>query len=124
MAQMTNYLENAVINHFFRNSAVTSPTTVFVALYTVAPGEAGGGTEVTGAGYARQAVTFAAPSDGVSVGTATLTWTATGGNYGNVVAVALLDASTGGNMLMYRGFPDATINNGDSLDIDPTVTFT
>lgn len=67
MSDASNYLEDAIIDHVFRNTALTSPTTVYVALFTaVSDAEAGTGTEVSGGAYARQAVTFAAPSNGVT----------------------------------------------------------
>ena len=67
MSDMSNYLENALINATFRNTAYTSSATVYVALYTaVTDAEAGTGTEVANsASYARTAVTFGAPSNGV-----------------------------------------------------------
>ena len=33
----TDYLENKLLAHTFSNTAYTSPSTVYVALYTVAP---------------------------------------------------------------------------------------
>jgi hypothetical protein len=60
----SDYLEDAVLDHVFRNTALTSPTTVYVALYTATPSDAGGGTEVSGGSYARTAGTFGAASGG------------------------------------------------------------
>ena len=62
MAEFSDDLEDKIINHFFRNSSQTSPTNVYMALYTAAPSDAGGGTEVVGNGYARLAIPFGAPS--------------------------------------------------------------
>lgn len=44
---LTNYLENKLLDHFLGTTAYTMPSPVYVALFTVAPGDAGGGTEVT-----------------------------------------------------------------------------
>ncbi len=55
MAEMSNYLENALINATLRNTSYTSPTTVYVALYTSDPTDADSGTECSGTSYARQA---------------------------------------------------------------------
>ena len=53
----SNYLENKLIDHVMRGVAFTTPgVNIFVALYTAAPGEAGGGTEVIGGAYARKQV--------------------------------------------------------------------
>jgi len=72
MAAMSNYLENALVNAVLRNTAYTSPTTVYVGLYTSDPTDANTGTEVAGNGYARQAATFATPSNGASTTSANL----------------------------------------------------
>jgi hypothetical protein len=76
MAEMSNYLENALINATLRNTSYTPPTTVYVALFTSDPTDAGSGTEVSTAGtsYARQSATFGAPSNGASVTTADITF--------------------------------------------------
>lgn len=66
MSSFSDYLENKVLDHVYRNVAYTAPTGTYLALYTVAPTDAGGGTEVTGGGYARQAITFGASSGGQS----------------------------------------------------------
>jgi hypothetical protein len=127
MSSFSDYLENAVLNHVFRNTALTAPASVWLALYTVAPTDAGGGTQVTGAGYARQQITFGAPSGGAISNTAAVSFTATGGNYGTVVAVGIFDASTAGNLLAWDDITSAVINDGDTLnfpigDIDVTLT--
>ena len=61
------YLDNASLSAALRNSAYTPPATVYIALYTAGPGPSGGGTEVdtSGTAYARTAVAFGAPSNGV-----------------------------------------------------------
>lgn len=126
MSSFSDYLENAVLNHVFRNTALTSPTTVYVALFTAAPTDAGGGTEVSGGGYARQSVAFDAPSGGATTNSAQVSFTASGANFGDVVAVGLFDASSAGNLLAWDGITTATINDGDTLnfaagDIDITL---
>lgn len=115
MSSFSDYLENAALNHVFRNTALTSPTTVYLGLYTVTPTDAGGGTEVSGAGYARQAVAFGAPSAGVILNTAIESFTASGGNYGTIVAFGIFDALTTGNLLAWGPVTSATINDGDTI---------
>lgn len=127
MSSFSDYTENAVLNHLFRNVALTSPTTVYLALYTAAPTDAGGGTQVSGAGYARQTIQFGAPSGGVISNTSAVSFTATGGNYGTVVAVGIFDALTVGNLLAWDDITSAVINDGDTLLFpigDITVTLT
>lgn len=53
MAAMSDYLENKIVDWLFRGQTYTPPTGLYVALYTAAPSDAGGGTEVSGNNYAR-----------------------------------------------------------------------
>jgi len=126
MSSFTDYTENALLNHLLRNVALTSPAAVYLALFTSAPTDAGGGTEVAGSGYARQAITFGAPSGGAVANTAAVSFTAAGGNFGTVLAVGIFDALTAGNMLAWDGIASAVINDGDTInfpigDIDVTL---
>ncbi len=58
MAGFSDYLENKVLEHVFENSAYTAPSTLYAALFTVAPSDTGGGTEVSGGGYVRKTAAF------------------------------------------------------------------
>lgn len=53
MSDISDYLETRLLDHVFRGDPFTSPTELFVGLYTAAPADSGGGTEVTGGSYAR-----------------------------------------------------------------------
>ena len=54
MGSFTDYLENKVLDHVVGKTSFTMPAVVAVALFTAAPSDAGGGTEVTNANnYAR-----------------------------------------------------------------------
>lgn len=118
MAGLSNYGENLVLTWLLTASSATRPTTWYVALYTVAPGEGTSGTEVSGGSYARQAVTFtvsgtaptqAANSSAVEFPAATASW-------GTVVAAAILDASTSGNLIAFADLTASkTIDSGDVL---------
>ena len=113
----TDYLENKLVAHTFSNTAFTSPSSVFVALYTVAPTDSTTGTEVSGGGYARQSASFTTTGNAATNASAIEYPTATG-NYGTVVAVAILDASTSGNMLAYATLSASkTISTGDVFRI-------
>jgi hypothetical protein len=84
-----------------------------LALYTVAPTDSSAGTEVTGGGYVRQTVTLTTSGSDTTNSAAVEYPTATAG-YGTVVAVAVLDASSGGNMLAYASLTaNKTIATGD-----------
>lgn len=115
---MTTYLAHALMNHVYRNTAYTSPTTVYLAAFTTATDDSGGGTEVTGGSYARVAMTLGAPaakaisnSAEVNFGTATANW-------GTISHLAVMDASTAGNMLSHSAMTTSrTVNNGDSFSV-------
>lgn len=118
MSEMSNYLENALINGTLRATTYTAPSTVYVGLYTSDPTDANTGTEVSGGSYARQAATFGAPSNGASVTTADITFPTATGSWGTVGWIGILDASTSGNLL-YHSPLDAskTISSGDIFKI-------
>ena len=102
MSSFADYLESAVLNHVFRNTALTSPTTVYVALFTAAPSDTGGGTEVTGGTYARTAVTFGAPSPaGTITQSADVNFPVATASWGTITHYGIFDASTAGNMLAW-----------------------
>ncbi len=118
MAEFSNYLENALINATLRNTSYTSPSTVYVALYTSDPTDADTGTEVSGTSYARQSVTFGSPSNGVSTNSAAVEFPQAGGSWGTVTHIGIRDASTSGNLLYHTAL-DASkaIATGDVFRI-------
>lgn len=114
MAEMSNYLENALINATLRNTAFTSPATVYLALYTSDPTDADTGTECSGSGYARQAITFGAPSNGVSTNSAAIEYAQAGNSWGTITHVGIRDALTTGNLLYHTALDASkTIATGD-----------
>jgi hypothetical protein len=118
MAEMSNYLENALINATLRNTSYTSPATVYVGLYTTDPGEGNTGTEVSGGSYARTAVTFGAPSNGVSTNSGSVTFPTATGTWGTITHIGILDASTSGNLLYYTPLDASkSIASGDVFTI-------
>lgn len=114
----SDYLEAALLNHVFRNTPMTSPTTVYLALYTAAPTDAGGGTEVSGGAYARQAITFGAPSGGAIQNSATVTFPTATANWGTVTHFGIFDAVSAGNLLDW----DA-LTTSKAVDTDDTAEF-
>jgi hypothetical protein len=118
MAEMSNFLENALINATLRNTSYTSPATIYVALYTSDPTDANTGTEVSGGSYARTSVTFAAPSNGVSLSNADCTFPQATGNWGTIGWIGLMDALTSGNLLYHTALDTSkTIQSGDIFKI-------
>jgi len=118
MAEMSNFLETALINATLRNTSYTSPTTVYLALYTDDPTDADTGTEISGGSYARQSITFGAPSNGTSTNSAAIEFPAATANWGVVTHVGIRDALTSGNLLYHTALDASkTINNGDIFKI-------
>lgn len=114
MAALSDHLEAALLNHVLRATAYTSPATVHLALFTTATTDAGGGTEVTGGSYARQAVTFGAPSAGAAANTVAVSFTLMPA--ATVTHAAIMDASTAGNMLFHGPLTASkTVGSGDTL---------
>ena len=118
MAEMSNFLENALINATLRNTSYTSPTTTYLALYTSDPTDADTGTEVSGGSYARQAITFGAPSNGTSTNSAAIEFPQATGSWGTITHVGIRDASTTGNLLYHTPLDvSKTIASGDIFKI-------
>jgi len=113
MAGFSNYLENKVVGHVFGGSAYTAPATLYVALYTSAPSDTGGGTEVSGGAYARQTAAFSISADTAS-NTSAIEYPTATADYGTVVAVGVFDASSSGNLLAYGNLTTSkTVSTGD-----------
>jgi len=122
----TNDLETRVLQWALTNGSPTRPTAWYVGLFTAAPGEAGGGTEISGSGYARQAVTFTV-SGNLATNNAAIEWPTATGSWGTITHVAVFDALTTGNMLVYATLTASkSISTGDVLripsgDLDVTL---
>lgn len=95
---LTTYAQNKLADHVLGHASYTMPTT-YAALFTVMPTLAGGGTEVTGGGYARQALSTSAASGGVSTSNTALTWSVPACT---IVGIGIYDASTSGNLLEFH----------------------
>lgn len=122
----SNTFETTVLTWAFTTSSATRPTSWYLALYTSAPGEAGGGTEVSGGGYARQSVTFTISGNEATNSGAIEYPTATA-SYGTVTHVGVFDAASGGNLIAYAALATSkAIDTGDVLrvpagDLDITL---
>lgn len=130
MSQASDYLENQLIDHLFRGATFAKPSTIYFALFTAAPSDSGGGTEVSGGSYARVAITPSNTNFNATQGGTSGASSGTGGNTTNAVAItfpaptaswgtvthyAVFDASSGGNLLIWGALNTSkTINNGDA----------
>lgn len=118
MSAASDYLENELLDHVLSNAAYTSPTTVYVGLFTSDPTDAGTGTEVSGGSYARQSASFATASGGSASTNADITFPTATANWGTITHVGIYDASTAGNLLFHGAVTTSkTIESGDTFQI-------
>jgi hypothetical protein len=138
MAGFSDYLENKLTDLIMRGQAFSAPANVYIALFTAAPTDAGGGTEVStsGTGYTRAtlvtslanwagtqsagSVAASSGSGGVSSNNGVISFpTPSGGAWGVVTHFGVFDAISAGNLLFWGplGAPK-TIN---ATDPAPTI---
>jgi len=117
---LTNAFETHTLKYLLTTDSVTRPTSWYIGLFTSDPTDTGtAGTEVaTGTGYARTAVTFTVSGDTASNSAAVEFPAASGGNWGTISHIGVMDASTGGNMIVHSALDTAkAINDGDVFRI-------
>lgn len=136
--EISTFLAHALLNLMFRNVAYSKPAT-YVALVTVAVTDTDTGstiTEPSGGAYARVQVNInggASPAwdlaaagvvdnaNAIAMPTATAPW-------GTIVGVAIVDAATAGNVLMYdNAMADQAVGTSDDVsfpagDLDLVMT--
>lgn len=118
MSAASDYMENAALKWALTTNSVTRPTTWYIALFTTATTDAGGGTEVSGGSYARQSATFTVTNDTAATNANVLFPTATA-DWGTVTHVAIYDAVSGGNMLFHGAASSSKlIQTGDAYLIN------
>lgn len=122
MSTFSDYSENLVLTWLFTTGSATRPTAWYVGLFTSAPSDSGGGTEVTGNGYARKAtgtLSVSGTSPTLCTNSSAIEFAAaSGGNWGTITYAAVFDSLTSGNMLGWAALTTSrTINDGDILRI-------
>ena len=113
----STYLSNEVLDHVLKTTSYSVPDGIHVALYSVAPTKAGGGTEISGNNYARaQNDTWDAAASGATENTGAIVFnSATGSDWDSAVAFGIFDTSTGGNLLMWGDLTvSKTVTVGDT----------
>jgi hypothetical protein len=136
MANMSDYLENKLIDQIFRAQAFTFPGTLFFALATTTPTDSTTGAtvvEVTGGSYARQSIATATntftstngATTGASTGTggttsqvAAITFPTATADWGTVVGIVITDSGTtaAGNALFWATLTaNKVVGNGDTF---------
>ena len=123
MSQASNYLEEAILNYFFRNQAVAQPTTIYLALYINDPTDADTGTEVSGGGYSRKQVTFEAPvqagGKAVISNNTKIEFDIATTDWGSVTHWGIQTAASGGSLLCRGSFSRVeNVQSGNRLTIE------
>jgi len=130
----TNAFETALLQHIYQNAAIANignaggllPSSVagnfYIALYSVAPSETGGGTECNYTGYARVAVVRSASGFTVSGNQASnaakVTFGECTGGAQTAVAFAIMTAASGGDMINW-----ADLSASRSIDVGSIPEF-
>lgn len=117
---LSDYLENTLLDYVFGNASFAA--TLYIAAYTSAPTDAGGGTEVAGGSYVRKAVTnnsinFPAASGGVKSNGTVISFAQATAAWGDILAIGIFNAVSGGDLLAWSSFSAETVNSGDTLSI-------
>jgi hypothetical protein len=122
---ISDHLENELLDHTLNGDTYGLPTAgnVWVALFTDATTDAGGGTELTGGSYARVQMDSSSvnkwnvPAAGLTDNIAAITFPVATASWGTVTNVAICDASSGGNFLYHGAISESkTEGNGDTFE--------
>lgn len=118
MSAMSDHLENEILDHILSVGSYTMPSAVYLGLSVASMADDASGTELSGSGYARQAVTFSAASSGTTSNSGAITFPTATGTWGSVGFWSLWDAASSGNMLLHGSFSAAkSIASGDVLRV-------
>jgi hypothetical protein len=121
MGSFSDYLENAVLNHVFKNTALSQPSNLYIALCTVTVTDSMTGstiTEPSGNAYARTLCNGWTVSSGSAQNSGTVTFPTASGSWGTILDVAICDASSGGNVIAY-----GTLTSSRSITTNDVVVF-
>lgn len=116
MGSFSNYLENKLLDHAFRNTSYTPAAALYVALSTANPQEDGAGlAEPVGNGYARVQATFSAAAAGQMSNSGQVQYPQATGSWGTITHFAVIDAASGGNMLAHGQLTSSlTVQSGNA----------
>lgn len=125
MSAASDYLENKLLDHVLTSTGYTSPNaSLYLALFTSDGGlennTSGSQTEIStsGTAYSRQTIAFGSASSGSASNSGTVTFSAATANWGTVTHVAIMDASTSGNVLFHGAVTTSkTIETGDTFQV-------
>ena len=125
---MTNIEEQNYLNYRFRGGAMSALTNAYVGLFTLSPGETGGGVEVSGGGYSRVTMSrsdWSAPSAAEPTtisNAATKSFGRANAAWGTIVAIGIFDARTGGTLLFFQTLSTGlAVNRHDTVQFNPAT---
>lgn len=116
---LSDHSEDSLLDHVLGTTAYTPATTMYLALSTTEPADAGTNvTEHSGDGYVRKAITFAAASARAVAQNADVNFDEATASWGTITHYAIYDAVSGGNMLAHGNIdPDKLIASGKTPKI-------
>jgi len=130
MSIFTDFAANAILGFLFRGQPLgmgstagvgSGPPTMYLSLFTELPGDATAGTEVSGGGYARVAMTSSTSSWALNTDNHTISnlvliaWPPPTAGWGTVVGVGVHDQATGGSLILRVALTTPrVINSGDT----------
>lgn len=132
---LSNYAVHLAMDGLLGGQSITPAATLYYAALDTLPSASDTGTtiatyEPAGGSYARVAVTnngtnWSAASARVKSNATDVTYPTATASWGTIVAVAIVDAASGGNMLAYGSITSTAITSGDVLkhaagDVDIT----
>lgn len=112
---ISNYLRDRLLDASLGNVAYSTPTTVYMALSTADLTGNTAPTEPTGNNYSRQSVVFGTAAGGSITATGNVSFSATGSDWPAVKSVAIMDASSSGNVLYYDNIAPRIVKAGQTL---------
>jgi hypothetical protein len=122
----SNTLELQMLDAVLGKVPYTGATTLYTALYTVAPTSAGGGTEVSGGSYARASGTnnltnwpsATGGGPGTKANGTAITFPTATASWGTIVAFGIFDAASAGNLLYW-----GTLTTSRAVALGDTPSF-
>jgi hypothetical protein len=127
MSAASNYTENLALNWLLTDASVTRPTTLYLALFNNTSGNAATNLEAgtltdevstSGTAYTRKVIAFNDATTGTCTSDGTVTFDTATASWGSITHVAVMDNSTGGNVLFWGAVTTPkTIDSGDTFQV-------
>lgn len=125
MGGKSDFLETQLLSHILGRTTYTAPATLYIALFNISPGD-DGGAEIGGLDYARVAYTnnpsdWTTPVQGQRANANEISFPIVGsGAWGTIVSFAIMDQSSGGNMLYWGDlYNPIDTEDGDTIQFNP-----